>query len=103
MYEIDGICYAGKASAGEMKVIRATPLRAGMLLLEFSTGEERLFDTSTLEGSAFEPLRDEAVFAAPKVEHGFVSWADGQIDVAPEYMYEHSLPYNRQPDWLLVG
>ena len=38
-----------------------------------------------------------------EVEHGFVSWSGGEIGVAPEYMYENSVPYNRQPDWLLVS
>ena len=102
MYEIDGICYAGNPD-GEPRVASAKPLKAGMLLVEFVSGEERLFDTTALEGSAFEPLRDESVLESVKVEHGFVSWADGEIDVAPEYMYEHSVPYNRQPDWLLAG
>lgn len=102
MYEIDGVCYAG-TPACEIRVVSATPLRGGIFLVRFSSGEERLFDTTTLDGPVFAPLRDEGVFASPKVEHGFVSWADGSIDVAPEYMYEHGVPYNRQPDWLLVG
>lgn len=106
MYEIDGICYAGvpNAPVREIKVIAATPLQGGMLLVKFSSGEERLFDTTTLDGPAFTPpLRNETVLAFPKVEHGFVSWADGEVDVAPEYMYAHSVPYNRQPDGLLAG
>lgn len=102
MYEVDGICYAG-SPMNEIRVVSATPLRGGMLLVKFASGEERLFDTTELKGSVFETLRDEQVFSDLKVEHGFVSWADGEIDVAPEYMYEHGLPYNRQPDWLLAG
>lgn len=43
------------------------------------------------------------VFEAPRVEHGFVSWADGTVDLAPEYMYEHSVTYNRDDDALLAG
>ncbi len=105
MYEVDGICYAGVPStpAQELRVVSAAPLQGGMLLVRFSSGEERLFDTTKLEGPAFAPLRDEEVLASAKVEHGFVSWAEGDIDVAPEYMYEHSVPYNHQADWLLAG
>ena len=55
-----------------------------------------------IEGSAFALLRDKEVLASRKVEHGFVSWANGEADVAPEYMYERGIPYNRQPDWLLA-
>ena len=102
MCEADGICYAS-SSAQDVRVVSAKPLQGGMLLVGFSSGEERLFDTTSLEGPAFEPLRDEAVLAGPKVEHGFVSWADGQVDVAPEYMYEHSAPYNRRRDRWLAG
>lgn len=105
MYEVDGICYAGSPStpAQEIRVVCATPLQGGMLLVRFSSGEERLFDTTKLEGPAFAPLRDKEIFASPTVEHGFLSWANGTIDVAPEYMYAHSVPYNRQPNWLLAG
>ena len=102
MYEIDDICFAGSPTH-DTRVVSAKPLQGGMLLVLFASGEERLFDTTELEGSAFELLKDEQVFSNPKVEHGFVSWAEGEIDVAPEYMYEHSVPYNRQPDWLLAG
>lgn len=102
MYEVDGICYAG-VPGQEKRVISVTPLRGGMFLVRFSSGEERLFDVTKLEGPAFAPLRDESVLASPKVEHGFVSWADGEVDVAPEYMYEHSVAYNRESDWMLAG
>lgn len=102
MYEMDGICYAGVPTP-EIRVVSAKPLQGGMLLVGFASGEERLFDVTSLEGPVFEPLRDKSVFSNPKVEHGFVSWSDGEIDVAPEYMYKNSVPYNRQPDWLLAG
>lgn len=100
MYIIDDICYAGNP-CDEARVIEAKPLKGGMLLLLFSSGEKKLFDALSVEGSAFLPLKDEAVFNAVSVQHGFVSWADGTIDLAPEYMYENSVPYNECDD--LVG
>ena len=42
MYIIDDVCYAGEA-VPDIKVKEATVLRGGMLLLTFSTGEQRLF------------------------------------------------------------
>ena len=52
MYIIDDVCYAGEAIP-DIKVKEATVLRGGMLLITFSTGEQRLFDTTLLTGSAF--------------------------------------------------
>lgn len=92
MYEIDGILYAGEPME-EIKVISAKPLHYGMLLITFNTGEKRLFDTTTLEGDAFAPLADAKVFYNVVVSHGFVSWQNGEIDCAPEYMYENSYAY----------
>jgi hypothetical protein len=103
MYVVDDICYAGVPDDNDVRVVEAKPLVGGMLLLTFASGERKLFDTTLLEGSAFKPLQDEAVFSAPKVEHGFVSWANGEIDVAPEYMYEHGVAYQEDDDLLLVG
>ena len=30
------------------------------------------------------------------VSHGFVSWMNGEIDCAPEYMYENSYAYEEE-------
>lgn len=69
-------------------------LEDGILLLTFNTGERKLFDTTLLNGPAFEPLKDESVFRSAYIDCGIVVWMDGQIDCAPEYMYQHSYPYN---------
>ena len=45
MYIIDGICYAGN-DAKDIKIKEAKPLRGGMLLVTFTTGEKRLYDTT---------------------------------------------------------
>ena len=72
MYEIDGICYAGTPGE-EPRIIEATPLMGGMLLVTFASGERRLFDTTTVDGSAFLPLRNGTAQATVRVQHGFVS------------------------------
>lgn len=64
MYIIDGICYAGN-DVKDIKVKEAKPLRGGMLLVTFTTGEKRLYDTTKLQGSAFEPLKNDEVLDSP--------------------------------------
>ena len=82
MYIQNGICYAGQYQ-DTLRVTEAKPLRGGMLLVTFSSGEKRLFDTTRLEGSAFAPLAD-----------GVITWKDGEIDIAPETVYRDSYPYD---------
>ena len=67
--------------------------RCRMLIL-FSNGEQRLFDATILNGPAFEPLQNLRVFMAPELDHGVVTWAGGELDCAPEYMYENSYAYS---------
>ncbi|MBQ9007075.1 MAG: DUF2442 domain-containing protein [Atopobiaceae bacterium] len=101
MYELDGICYAGVPS-DEPRIVEATPLTGGMLLVSFASGEKRLFDVTDVSGPASEPLQNKSVQMTVAVEHGFVSWLDGTIDLAPSYVYEHSVVYNDAPEDLLV-
>ena len=92
MFIVDDICYAGELKEG-IKVTEARPLRGGMMLVTFSTGEKRLFDTTLLQGSAFAPLKDEQVFSHPALFHGVITWNDGEIDIAPEAVYQNSYAY----------
>ncbi len=89
MYIVDGICYADKP-CDMLEIVEAKPLENMNMLITFNTGEVRLFDASILQGSAFIPLKDVKVFNSPKIEDGVVVWLDGEIDCAPEFMYEHS-------------
>ncbi|MBQ7434060.1 MAG: DUF2442 domain-containing protein [Lachnospiraceae bacterium] len=95
MYIIDDICYAGELKEG-IKVIEAKPLRGGMMLVTFSTGEKRLFDTTLLQGSAFKLLADEKIFNHPVLFHGVITWHNGEIDIAPETVYRDSYAYNSE-------
>lgn len=92
MYIVDDICYAGELREG-IRVTEVEPLRGGMLLVTFSTGEKRLFDTTTLQGSAFAPLADEAIRCKPTLFHGVITWNNGEIDIAPETVYRSSFAY----------
>ena len=90
---MNGIVYGGEPK--EPIIVRQVKvLPDKMLLIRFNNGETRLFDATMLEGPAYEPLRDENVFSEPVIDHGVVTWLQGAIDCAPEYMYRHSFEYS---------
>lgn len=97
MYIKDGICYAGEL-VPEIEVSSIKNLEDGIMLVEFSTGETRLFDVTSLldKGSAFAPLAQEENRKTAKVTHGFVSWLNGEIDIAPETLYVESYKYSKE-------
>lgn len=95
MYIKDDICYAGELKEN-IKVVEVKPLRGRMLLVTFSTGEQRLFDATTLTGSAFKPLEDEKVFNNPELFHGVITWNNGEIDIASETVYRESYAYESE-------
>lgn len=95
MFVVNDICYAGEMQEG-IKVKAVTPLRGGMMLVTFSTGEKRLFDASALEGPAFAPLKDEAILSDPTLFHGVITWNNGEIDIAPETVYRESYQYSSE-------
>ncbi len=37
--------------------------------------------------SVFWPLRDKAVFCAFELKHDTITWLNGDVDLAPEYLY----------------
>ena len=91
MYISDGI-----ASAGEQEpVIKVCGVRASQghkLWLRFTTGEVKVFDfTPLLKEAGFALLADEHTFAGVYIDHGVTVWNDGDVDIAPEYLYEHSV------------
>ena len=76
----------------EVKVLDIKILDGMKLLLTFMGGEKRVFDAHELNGPVFECLSDPEVFKTAGIEDGVVVWLNGEIDCAPEYMYEHSYP-----------
>lgn len=93
MYIVDDICYAGEKTE-EIKVKEAKALRGGMLLVTFTTGEKRLYDTTLLKGTAFEALKNDNIFRNFSIFHGVITWNNGEIDIAPETVYADSYPYD---------
>ncbi len=101
MYVVDGIAYAGEPVEG-IEVASARYVGNSIILVTFSTGEVRLFDvTRLLHMPVFKPLEDEAVVQDFKVEFGVLiefgvlTWCDGEIDIAPEALYERSYEYQQ--------
>nr|WP_236023631.1 DUF2442 domain-containing protein [Bifidobacterium miconis] len=64
-------------------------------MVTFSTGETRLCDFAEMydDVPAFAPLRDEKTFEDFHIDHGILTWRDGDIDISPAYLYEHSYEY----------
>ncbi|MCR5822595.1 MAG: DUF2442 domain-containing protein [Bacteroidales bacterium] len=65
------------------------------LRLWFNNGQVRVADLEhSLNGEAFQPLRDKQYFQRFKIPFNTVEWDNG-ADFAPEYLYEHSVrPYD---------
>jgi hypothetical protein len=93
MYIVDDICYADEITQN-ITVKTATVLDSGMILVEFSTHERRLFDINCLSGKAFLPLKDKNILSNITIFHGIMTWMNGEIDIAPETVYANSYPYN---------
>lgn len=92
MYTIKDVCHTGiLENPCEIKDVKAIDGRR--LLLTFRNNEKRVFDTSLLKGSAFAALRDPDAFKSVNIENGVVTWLNGDLDCAPEYMYRYSEKY----------
>lgn len=90
MYEIDGIAYAGN-QAPLLKVRGIRPLEGFKLWVRFSNEESGIFDCKPLlENPCYAPLKNPDVFRGVYLDYGVPVWNGGEIDIAPEYLYEHS-------------
>lgn len=90
MFVVNGIAYAGEENT-PIKVCGVRPLPDHRLWLRFTTGETKVFDfTPLLEKPAFAQLADEHTFAGVYIDYGVTVWNDGDIDIAPEYLYAHA-------------
>ena len=87
----DGKCYAEHP----LPVLKITDFKtcgAHRMEVVFNDGETRLFDgNSLLKGEAFAPLADEKTFADCTLDYETLTWLGGELDVAPEFVYENSI------------
>ncbi|XOF34266.1 MAG: DUF2442 domain-containing protein [Candidatus Electrothrix sp. YB6] len=97
MYTVDGIAYAGEPQP-LLRVVSVHPLNDWKLRLRFSTEEVKIFDFSPLlDDPGFKPLQDETVFRNVSLEHGVPVWCSGQIDIAPEKLYQGGISEDNPP------
>lgn len=97
MFIVNGIAYSDTSSE-DRKVLAVNVLDDMILIITFASGEKRLFDASSLlVYPAFSKLKQENIFNNPIIEHGVVTWDNGNIDIAPETMYENSYAYPDKP------
>lgn len=93
MYIVDDIAYASEAKDG-IKIVELKVIDNLCLLLTFSSGEVKIYDaTELLKYPAYQKLKDFSFFKQAYIENGVVMWENGEIDVAPEEMYENSFNY----------
>jgi len=92
MYIIDDIVY-GDDRTPFKKVADVRVLEDYKLYLRFSTGEERVFDAEPqLKYLVYQPLTDKALFNSVYLSHGVPTWQNGEIDFAPDTLYEEGVP-----------
>lgn len=73
------------------KVISVTPLNDYRLLIEYITGERKIFDVKPyIKGDWYGELMDEEIFKTVHPCGTTVEWEDGQ-DIAPHELYELSV------------
>lgn len=88
----NGMCYA-ENRAPVLKIVEAKSRGGYELDVLFNNGDRRRFDgRKLLAGEVFAPLADESVFNEFKLDYETLTWLDGEVDVAPEFVYENSTP-----------
>lgn len=71
-------------------VKKAEAVGGYVVKLEFEDGSTGMVDLSKYleEGTVFTRLSDPAYFKTLRVEYGTLVWGEGEVDVAPEALYE---------------
>lgn len=91
MYIQNGIAYAGEQRP-PLKISGIRALEGYKLWVRFNTGEARICDfTELLKSPAFLPLKNLDVFKDVYIDYGVPAWKNGEIDIAPEFLYDHGV------------
>jgi hypothetical protein len=92
MYIIDGIVY-GNDRTPFKKVAAVEVLDDYELRLRFSTGEEKIFNVKPLlKYPVYKPLENKRLFNSVYLSYGVPTWQNGEIDIAPDTLYEEGVP-----------
>ena len=85
----NGIAYADDTSK-VLEVIDAHTLDDHMLWVKFNNSECCKFDFSELtKTEVYSKLKDFKVFNAVDIDHGVVTWDDGNIDIGTMFLYQN--------------
>ncbi len=79
-----------------IKVVNVYPDEEFKLWVEFNGGELKVFDFKPLIRNmpAFSRLSNLDVFRSVDIDHGVPVWYDGEIDIAPETLYNEGIEYS---------
>lgn len=83
-----------------VRIIEVWPLPDWHILVEFETGERKIYDASWVKektGSLALSLHDERYFKLANVERGTVVWPNG-FDLDPAWVYEESRPFKLEKE-----
>ncbi|MBQ7154843.1 MAG: DUF2442 domain-containing protein [Synergistaceae bacterium] len=79
----------------EWCVLKAEVIPPYTLKLWFEDGSIKLYDfTHNLNYPCFKRLRNKGFFSCAKTDGSTVVWP-GDIDIAPEELYENSIPFTQ--------
>lgn len=72
-------------------VTQAQYLGGYRVRLAFNDGTRGVFDFADLvkNDSLFAKLEDQSVFKSFALDGWTLTWLDGRVDIAPDYLYEH--------------
>ena len=88
---IDGIVYP-KTHENLLSTVSVRALDDYKLWVRFSTGEVKIFDFKPLLNKGiFVALKDESFFKTVYVDYGVPVWGNGEIDIAPERLYDDGI------------
>ena len=75
-----------------IKVVSLEVLPDYKVLVGFNTNERKIFDYGPhIDTGVFRKLKNPIYFAKAAIQGGTVAW-DGNLDFAPEYLYENGTP-----------
>jgi len=94
MYVVGDIAYSDNFENTEKKISEIKIISELCMLVIFTSGEKRIFDAKYLiQYPAYKKLEDFEIFKKAYIEKGIIIWNNGEIDIAPETVYQNSYPY----------
>jgi len=92
MIEENGQVYADDR-APLLKIVSADLRDNWMADVYFNDGTSCRTDFGQLlTFPAFQPLKDISLFLSGKIQYGTLTWQDGDIDIAPQWVRSHAVP-----------